>query len=236
MGKKRSSNEDALAWGRSIAQEATLVTALGLQSLSQNPLFLIADGMGGHGNGALAAKLALTTFIESVRPPYTKWHLYDVLRTVNDRLFTKMDEEPSLRTMGTTIVGVGITDLTCSFFNIGDSRAYLLRDRSLIQLTSDDVPDNGTSGKRASHTLTQALGGLVEPREIFPHLGEVILESGDRLILCSDGVTDMITDAALERICLNSPLQDVCTNVFAAAMEAGGHDNISLIVADVPTQ
>ena len=128
-----------------------------------------------------------------------------------------------------TIVGLLMGVQECTFFNVGDSRGYLLRDGRLEMVSRDHVPEvGGTRGGR-SHAVTQSLGGTYTRRRLNPHLSSTTLGRGDVVLLCSDGLTDLVDDgqiAALLRSDSNCP----ATDLVEAALVAGGRDNVSVIV------
>jgi PPM family protein phosphatase len=129
--------------------------------------------------------------------------------------------------MGTTIVGLLLTVDRALWFNVGDSRLYRHRDNRLTKLSVDDVREGLAVG-----TITQALGGSPEPTRLVPHLGAEELTVPSRWLLCSDGLTQMVSDDDIEDA-MKVGDEDAVRALFAKAMQAGGADNISIIVVSV---
>jgi len=133
--------------------------------------------------------------------------------------------------MGTTLVGVDVGRSSLVVFNVGDSRAYRVGHGSLIKVTVDDVPEYFGQEWR-SHQLTQALGGRLRPAQFFPHVNaQEPLGDREKLLLCSDGLWDMLPDAIIHRLLRKEmDVQTAADALLQAALEAGGNDNISVIV------
>jgi serine/threonine protein phosphatase PrpC len=128
---------------------------------------------------------------------------------------------------GTTVVGLLLTASRALWFNIEDSRLYHFGDRRLVQLSVDDVPRDVRNG-----TITQSLGGSLSFTPVAPHMSAEDLVVPSRWLLCSDGLTDMVGHAAIEQS-MAAGDEEAVRLLFAQAMDAGGADNISIIVASV---
>jgi serine/threonine protein phosphatase PrpC len=135
-----------------------------------------------------------------------------------------MRADHSLLGMGTAVVGLILASKRVVWFNVGDSRLYSCREGRPEQLSVDDVPPGPRSG-----LITQTLGGAPFFVSIAPHTGGQELMLPSRFLLCSDGLTDMLADAEIERALAGSD-EDAARALFAAAMQAGGADNVSVIV------
>jgi serine/threonine protein phosphatase PrpC len=207
-------------------------------------LLAVADGLGGHAAGEVASAAA----IEALRPLDTQVPAGELLnaldhavRRANSALAGIIESDPSLRGMGTTLTALLWSGSQLGLVHIGDSRAYLVRDGEVFQITHDhtmvqSLLDDGkiTADEVASHPqrslLLRALGaGNFEPdlqlREALP---------GDRYLLCSDGLHGVAAADAIARILLTvSDPDQAATDLIALAIEGGGPDNISCIVADV---
>jgi protein phosphatase len=138
--------------------------------------------------------------------------------------------------MGTTIAGVAVGDDRIVHFNVGDSRVYRLSDRVLQKLTHDDVPLGTKPGtSRLSHQITQSLGGRATKTPIHPHVGtSSSLDLGETLLLCSDGLTDMLPEEFL--VSTRRSISDIENWIYVLldqALEKGGRDNISIIAARI---
>jgi PPM family protein phosphatase len=203
------------------------------------PLFIVADGMGGHRGGDVASRVAIET-MESLAVE-DRGSLTDHVRRANRAVWDRSVEDQGLSGMGTTLTAVRIDGDRVTLAHVGDSRAYLLRDGSLRQLTDD-------------HTLVARMvrsGEITKAEaEVHPHknvmtrsLGteqslevdedSIVLADGDRLLLCSDGLTGMVTEDQIQAIFENSEQpQQAADRLVKAANRAGGIDNISVVVID----
>jgi protein phosphatase len=234
VGAVRTSNEDALAIeGRLIAHTEFGPTRY--DSEGGRCVLMLADGMGGHAQGALASKIALSSLIASSRNASGETDWFDALDRANDAVYDLMEQLPSARGMGTTVAGTVSNGASLLHFNVGDSRTYLYSSGCLLQLSHDDVPlSSRRSGPhRQSHQITQSLGGLSRRTGIRPHIGTIQLPAvGDVVLLCSDGLTDIVEDAAIAAAIGSTFDLDQCVSaLLRMAMAGGGNDNISIILA-----
>ena len=248
VGRARSHNEDCLAVE------------------PEHGLFVVADGMGGHSHGEVASRVAVDAirrFVGQARDDDSTWPFaYDsrlerhsnvlkaAVELAHDQVLAAIDENGSLAGMGTTVVGCLVAHGTASIAHVGDSRAYRLRDGRLELLTQDHtwVNEQVVAGflsedQARDHPLrnvvTRALGGDVEVRV---DVQEVALEPGDRLLLCSDGLTTMLEDREIARL-LNGASDPsevagddpgcACERLVAEANRRGGLDNVTVILLDV---
>lgn len=208
-------------------------------------LLVLADGMGGHAGGEVASVVALHAYAEALPGEAlmsTTHALADAARTTREALQAMSRADESLETMGTTAVAVAITADGCWVSHIGDSRAYLLREGELTQLTTD-------------HTHVQQLVemGRITPQEVHSHpyramllrslddqgrgappdIFAVDLRAGDRLLLCSDGLSDYVdTELIAQTTSLADP-DEAAATLVDSAIRHGTRDNITVIVADV---
>ena len=149
--------------------------------------------------------------------------------------------DPALRGMGTTLTAARSLGRDLLITHVGDSRAYLLRARGLHRLTRDHTyaqllvdtgqlaPDD-VAGSRHRHVLTNALGGSSE--DVLVDTDRLQLEDGDRLLLCSDGLTDLVDDATITSILLEATRSsEACERLVQRALDSGGRDNVTVIVA-----
>ncbi|HEX2026316.1 MAG TPA: Stp1/IreP family PP2C-type Ser/Thr phosphatase [Actinomycetota bacterium] len=205
----------------------------------QHPLFAVADGMGGHQGGEVASKLALER-LERVTDGQAD--LAQVVRDANRAVFSKAAEDPGLRGMGTTLTAVLVQGDRLHWAHVGDSRMYRARDGQLERITTDHtvveqlVEQGRLTPKEAEihpqrSILVRALG-VEEDVEVDE--GDVEVRSGDRLLLCSDGLTGMVDEDDILRILTDhQDAQAASDALVAAANEAGGQDNITALVLDV---
>jgi protein phosphatase len=204
-------------------------------------LFAVADGMGGHRGGEVASKTAVEALRAAVAGGRT---IDDAVRLANDAVIEKAAQDPEqLAGMGTTMTAaVPVGGSTLLIGHVGDSRAYLLRDGTLELRTQDhslveELVREGrlTPEQAESHPqraiVTRALG---VDEEVEVDLYTIDVRTGDRVLLCSDGLTTMLRDREVERIArgVDDP-QRCAEDLVNAAVEAGGEDNVTVVVLDV---
>ncbi|WP_237478666.1 PP2C family protein-serine/threonine phosphatase [Lichenibacterium dinghuense] len=190
---------------------------------------LIADGMGGHGAGEVASGVALQALADLLPGIPDTPGLEPAIERANERVHAAMFVPGGRPAMGTTIVGLLMSARECTFFNVGDSRGYLLRDGRLEMVSRDHVPEVGGARGGRSHAVTQSLGGTYDRRRLKPHLSSTTLGRGDVVLLCSDGLTDLVDDGHIAAL-LRSGSDRPATDLVEAALAAGGRDNVSVIV------
>lgn len=218
----RASNEDSITVAGWLSRGDMFQVRGSRHELSEPLLFAVADGLGGHCGGEVASSHAVKRLAE---PGWTgAADIAARLASVNAELYVMMREKTSLLGMGTTVAGLALTPSRAIWFNIGDSRVYCERGKSLAQLSMDDVPPGPRSG-----IVMQSLGGSNVFTPVAPHIGEQELILPCRWLLCSDGLTDMLTDAEIERMMAGSD-ESAAASMFVAAMQAGGADNISIVL------
>lgn len=221
-------------------------------------LYLVADGMGGHAAGEIASRIAVDSicdFIEQTDEEDGTWpHGYDdqlsrttnrliaAVRIANGRVIEAMKKDARLRGMGTTVVASMYDGDKLSVAHVGDSRAYLIRDGAISRLTDDhswvfeQVKAGMLSEEEAErhpfrNVITRALGGA---NAVAPDASEVTLRAGDQVLLCSDGLSGMVSEPEIMRIVAEAPTAEVaCRNLIDAANQRGGHDNITAVVIRV---
>jgi len=242
VGRKRTHNEDAYLL------------------LPEENLFCVADGMGGHASGEVAARIAVEEMAEFFRTTgrdedatwpfkmdpahgYDENRLLTGVKLANLRIFERAATDQRLRGMGTTIVTVSFPRSGDAVLvgHVGDSRAYLLRGGKLEPLTRDHsmleqmIELGWITRAEASwrgNGGPSRYAGMSAAAEADVHLLE--LQPGDRLLLCSDGLTEMLDDDELPPL-LAAPRtpEEACARLVAAANDAGGRDNITVIVVAV---
>jgi serine/threonine protein phosphatase PrpC len=214
-------------------------------------LFLVSDGMGGHRGGALASEIVaedLPVMIENAldklkvgTPRTVRVLLNKLIAEQSKQVQLEGTSETGFRDMGATLVIVLLRKGRCFVANIGDSRAYRLRKGRMVQLTRDhsvisELIEKGrigpqeAAGHDAQGQITRYIGMEEKARS---HVRSFILKKGDRLLLCTDGLTDMVTDKEIVTILkAERDPQAACESLIAAANKAGGHDNITTLVID----
>jgi protein phosphatase len=196
---------------------------------------MVADGLGGHVGGGIASQWALEALLATGVDCRDVVCWTEALQQANDTLYDLMADRPTLQGLGTTVVGAILSRKELLHFNVGDSRAYHYNGDKLVRLSEDDVP-LGTSGPRPgrlSGMITQCLGGQSRRTRIEPHVElKPPLRRGDTLLLCSDGLTDMVGEADIAKALQAAVEPAKCVmDLLEMALESGGDDNISIIVA-----
>jgi len=208
------------------------------------PVYAIADGMGGHRGGAVAAQLAVRMLAShaSELASADGEALTDALTEANRAILVAADEDDALRGMATTCTAALVRGRVARIAHVGDSRAYLLHEGRLQQLTDDHsvvaqlVREGHLSPRDAAvhpgrSVIFRALG--TEP-DLEVDTIEVVLDADDRLLLCSDGLTGMLEDAEIAAILREVTDTEMAVEVLVArANAAGGGDNITVVLVDV---
>ncbi|MFL5799737.1 MAG: Stp1/IreP family PP2C-type Ser/Thr phosphatase [Actinomycetota bacterium] len=208
--------------------------------LAMPPVYIVADGMGGHRGGNVASSLAMEVMSDLASGG--DWRrLAEQVRQANHAILERSRGDRSLQGMGTTITATYVDGDEVHFAHVGDSRAYLLRGGTFSQITTDHtlvhemVKRNQITEAEAEHhpqrsILTRALGvdDGVEVDE-FP----VQVQPGDRIVLCSDGLHSMVDDDVIQQVLQQEPdPQRAAERLVELANEAGGLDNITVVVMD----
>jgi len=241
-----------LSWGAAThkgkVREANEDTFLAEPQLA---LFVVSDGMGGHRGGEIASKIVIEDLPVMLE---TRLHKLKVgsIKTIKSLLSRSIEEqsrqlrlegtsETGFKDMGATLVTILLRNKRCFVANLGDSRAYLFRKGLLSQITRDhsvvsDLVIEGLIGpeEAKSHEargqITAYIGMEEKPR---PYVRSFLLKKNDRLLLCTDGLTDMVDDDNIAAILQKEPdSKTVCKVLVDAANAAGGHDNITVITVD----
>lgn len=221
----------------------------------RNQLYVVADGMGGHSFGEVAAQIAVHTireFIERTSDRDTTWPfaadtrlarhsnlLKMAVRLAHDRVLAAISQDVTLHGMGTTVVGFLLEGTTAAVAHVGDSRAYRLRDNRLDQLTQDHtwVQEQVVAGFLSKeqarlhplkNVVTRALGG---DSDVLVDVREMEVRPGDLYLLCSDGLTSLVSDAQIrERLSTGKGLHEICRTLVDDANSRGGTDNVTVVL------
>jgi protein phosphatase len=215
---------------------------------------LVADGMGGMAAGEVASRSAIGSLFQLVagtpdwimtadrrQAEEVMQRMAERFRQIDRLLQRQSRSDPALAGMGTTMTLACTFGLSLILCHIGDSRAYLFRGGRLDQLTRDMtlvqvmldaglITTADAAGHRLRHMLTQCLGGGGEVKADVHYLP---LEPGDRLLLCTDGLSEMVPDARIaDVLAAAAPPQETCQALVDAALAAGGRDNVTVVLAD----
>jgi serine/threonine protein phosphatase PrpC len=240
VGRSREHNEDTIGWYQKVG------------------VAVLADGMGGHNAGEVASEMAVHTILEQVKQHISEYPLnepeeendaeaimlsMDAISNANRQIHKASVAQPMYAGMGTTLAMVLFSHHTVTISHVGDSRVYRLRDHHFEQLTVDhslvqEMVQNGYLTEQEAlqsinkNMITRALG-IGTDVEIDVQQQEV--RSGDLFLLCSDGLTDLVTDADISATMKNfdADLQKSSERLVHLANEKGGRDNISVILVRV---
>ena len=208
-------------------------------------LLAIADGMGGHAAGEVASAVAISALAgldEEVPVSDLLTVLSAAVASANATLHEMSTEDPSVEGMGTTLTAMLWSGSTVALCHIGDSRAYLLRDGSLYQITHDhtlvqSLVDDGRLSPEQAHTHPQrslVMRALQSSTEAEPDLTVREASAGDRYLLCSDGLSDVVSEQTLHKTLMQyANPEEAVHQLIDLAIRGGGPDNITCIVADV---
>lgn len=240
IGKVRRNNEDNFFFNGKCLEAAYsgLKYPVSFEDTPKSGLcFAVFDGMGGENFGEVASYAAARRMQQEERTLAdflipVKQYLNRLSIELNQAVL-KEKEDLCTDRMGSTMVALYFSGRYTYTCNLGDSRAYRLRDSEFLQISQDHVEKRPhTNHKKAP--LTQYLGIDPEEMQIEPYIAKGKIHKGDRYLLCSDGLTDMLTDFEISDIMLKSQNAESCVqNLVQAALEHGGRDNITVIVCRV---
>jgi serine/threonine protein phosphatase PrpC len=195
----------------------------------------VADGLGGHAEGGRASRLAAATVADAAASLHTAEAVVAAVRAANDAIYAEMALHDRWSQMGATIVVLVLTEGRAICVNVGDSRCFLLRGDDLVQLTRDDSPAPAAGETAVATIVTQTLGGRPAPSPVEPHVYQTEVVAGDRFLLCSDGLSDELDPGRIENELVKAPDQAAAVEgLLRAALDAGAHDNVSIVVAGIP--
>ena len=220
--------------------------AFGEKSLAGGRLFVVADGMGGHAGGATASRLAVEAVEAALGtiPRDAPRALREALEAANRSIHDESRRDPSLRGMGTTGVALLIGSGGCWVANVGDSRAYRLRQNRFKQLTRDHsqveelvklglLDREEAESHPASNVITRAVGAM-DDLKIDMISGD--LHDRDIYLICSDGLNKEVPDAEIGQILQSGSCEDSARALIDRALDYGARDNVTAIVVQVEEQ
>ena len=230
VGCKRLSNEDAFGFS------------------AEDGVYVVCDGMGGAAAGEIASSLAVDEMLHllSNRDEAVPLEILvqDAISVANKAIFSRSQRNLRLSGMGTTLVGLAVEGRRVLVFNVGDSRCYRLRnlnkdqgrleqislDHSLVeeQVRLGRMTHDQALRSPMRNVITRALG---TQSSVTPDLFDLQSEPGDLFLLCSDGLTNELTDPLIESmLAVDLPLDELCARLVDGAKRAGGHDNITCLL------
>ena len=236
MGKIRTNNEDNFLYdNKHLAMyNYGMKNTLEKQEKSDEiRCYAVFDGMGGESNGEMASFYAAETFkteLEELKNvvKQPKEFLLGACDKMNEKICVEAEKEKTF--MGTTAAILYFYLEDVYVCNIGDSKVYRLRDNTLMQISEDHVQDMSRFNKNMKPALTQNLGIPPEEMKIEPYIAKGVCRTGDKFLICSDGLTDMVTEETIYEV-LNSQndMQKCVSTLIDLALENGGKDNVTII-------
>ena len=217
-GARGGVNQDAMGWDEA------------------NYMGFVADGMGGHSAGEVASRLVSETLLENAGT----LELEAAILLAHEKIFVGNEQSTDLGRMGSTVVAVQILEESCKAVWVGDSRAYLWRDKALSGLTRDHsaleelrdsqgLTETQLRGHANRNVVTQSLG-MSSP---IPSVTTTPLRPGDWIMLCSDGLSAEMRDEEITAVMQTAESIDQCADALvAAALAKGGHDNVTVVVIE----
>ncbi|MDO5717931.1 MAG: Stp1/IreP family PP2C-type Ser/Thr phosphatase [Tissierellia bacterium] len=210
-------------------------------------ILIVADGMGGHLAGEVASKIATESINEYIKDNFSKIDIKsdlieNALKWANDKIYEKSSSDSSLSNMGTTCDAVLIVDNTAYIGHVGDSRVYLNRENKLRQLTKDhtlinDLIDSGSVSceeakyMKQKNIITRALGG--ESRLNVDKF-EIELIGNDKILLCSDGLTNGVSDTDIKEVLeMEISAEEKANMLIYMSNASGGYDNTTVIIGEM---
>jgi len=232
-GLVRDHNEDSLVIGQWTLCAAETETPQTLVFPIASPLVVaVADGLGGHPGGDVASSLVVRELARAGPTLDSEERLVDVLNASNRALYGIAADQPMLMAMGTTVAGVLLASAQVFAFNVGDSRVYTHGPEGLRQVSVDDRPPLAPGQERTS-VVTQTLGGGLTYADVEPHVSAFPQSTQVRWLICTDGLSDLVANETLSDLLEQSEDSLAAFELWKAAIEAGGPDNITLALVRV---
>jgi serine/threonine protein phosphatase PrpC len=232
-GLVRDHNEDSVVvgpWtlcGTVTENPQTLIFPLG------TPLVVaVADGIGGQPGGEVASALVVRHLASYGPSLDSEEAVRDALNECNHAVYAAAEREPELLTMGTTVAGAVVLEESLLVFNVGDSRVLDASGDDLRRLSVDDSPPL-PPGRRTTSLVTQALGGGHRFSAVTPHITKSPLSAADRILVCTDGLTDPVPEDVLRELLRAHDGGRAAYEMWKSAVEAGGPDNITLALIGI---
>ncbi len=240
VGKRRERNEDSFLINDDLQ------------------LLIVADGMGGHLGGEYASKLAVNTVSETIkdmdadpdmtlqegvhiRPGDYAGYLRYAIQLASQNIYEKAMSDSTLRGMGTTTVAMLFRNNKVYIANVGDSRAYRIRQDDIQQITKDHslvgeqiragiISEDDARAHRLKNIITRSVGFQ---EEVDTDVDIRVVRVGDRFLMCSDGLSNLVADPEICEVLKNNNIENASKHLVDIANERGGDDNITIVVAEV---
>jgi protein phosphatase len=234
VGTVRGNNQDCIAvsfW----ASQDTMETARAFEHELDLPFAcIVCDGMGGHNHGERASLLVAKSLMRRI-VTLGLTGIANSVRAVNAELFAQVREHPELAGMGSTAVGLAAHEKRLVVFNVGDSRAYKVGERGLMQLSTDDTPIPSWklgSGQERSTKLLQCFGGRTTFTDIEPNVHLEPCTPGSTYLLCCDGLYETLTEEEMAAL-IGADLKASAEALLRAALEKQARDNVTIALVRV---
>lgn len=218
-------------------------------ALINGVLIAVADGMGGHAGGEVASKVAITTLAQTLPflnndemdPESLEDFLLSALLDVDNEIAETQAENDRLAGMGTTLTAIALYRNQAYVLHAGDSRAYRLRGKELTQLTKDhsvvqELIDSGaiSESEAASHPQRSVLTNVFMGQgNITPLLISYEAKPGDKFLLCSDGLNNVVSNSEIQEALKNSNQSEILGDLITLTYERGAPDNVTIVVAEI---
>jgi serine/threonine protein phosphatase PrpC len=220
-GRVRQYNEDTVVVPGLISV-GSLSTPVAMSYQHGDFVFAVVDGMGGHRGGQEASRLVAQQLATQPISDIVK-----ALNAANELLYEAAEQSPRLAGMGATVAGILLTDAgAATGFNVGDARVYQWSQGYLMLLSTDDRPTPD------SHVVTQSLGGSDRPTGIEVHTTQLELHPNDRLLICSDGLSEAAPFETIQSLLAEQSIAAAAGRLLQAALDRGAPDNVSLIIVE----
>ena len=248
VGRVRSNNEDSFFFTQLGSGLENFIAAEAADA-DARWIFIVADGMGGGQAGEVASQMTVELVAKNVAEPLTNRRVFDhdnfinalthAVEKTNQTVFQESQSNRDLRGMGTTLTAAVVAGSTLTVAQLGDSRAYLLRNGVITQLTKDQslvaqmvaagkiTPQEAKTHPRRN-VILQAVG--VQPK-VDVAITSTQLQKADQMVLCSDGLWGKLEQEEIKDFVERFPPQEACENLVRLANERGGEDNITVLVA-----
>lgn len=240
-GRVRQDNQDNIFVGGEYRRDIQSREVFSVSFTGTEGIFAVCDGMGGERYGEEASFKAAAA-LEGVPVKRFFDRPEEYLLGMNEDICRLMRQRGAY--IGTTFAGIAVRKGQCRIVNIGDSRIYLLRDGQLQKRSRDHtrvqqmvemgiLTAQEAAAHRDRHKLTQHLGIFPEEMVIEPHISQMAAQGGDLFLLCSDGLTDMLTDEEIRCLLQDGTLAEKADRLYETAMDRGGKDNISVVLTQI---
>ena len=233
-GLVREHNEDSLLVGPWTTPATVTQTPQTVYFPLAEPVVVgVADGLGGHPAGEVASALAVQELARAGPTMTDESSVRAALLACNDTVYAAAERQPEWGGMGTTVAGVVVSGDDVIVFNVGDSRVYTFADGALHQVSVDDNPPLAP-GQTHTSVLTQTIGGHPGDR-VEPHVSTHAHTRHGTFLVCSDGLSDVVDSDAIGAILRRNRGAKATYQLWRAAIDNGGPDNITIVVAELRT-